>query len=316
MTIPASWIGIDVSKARLDVYDADACGSGTGVSGIIANTAEALVAPCAAWAERGVGVAFEATGRYDLALRNALRDAGVRFQRLEPTRVRAFAKAIGRRAKTDPADARVIATMARSVALDEQTGHDPLRDALTTLARRRDQLVAMRTQERTRKAEAVPGDPLDSYQRVIALLDTEIASYDRLIAEHITRSDRLRQIERRLRSLPGIGPVAATVLIAQLPELGNRSAKRIAALVGLAPFNCDSGTHRGKRHIAGGRARVRRALYMAALVATRKAAAFADLYKRLIHAGKPAKSALIAVARKILITLNAMLRDNADFKPI
>lgn len=309
MTVPASWIGIDVSKARLDVYDTDARSPG-----VLTNSAEALLVACAAWAERGVGVAFEATGRYDLALRCALRAAGVPFQRLEPARVRAFAKALGRRAKTDPVDARVIATMASSVQADEQAGHDPQREQLSALARRRDQLVAMRAQENTRKSEAAPGDPIDSYRRLIAGLTAEIATYDRLIAEQIARSDRLRRLERQLRSLPGIGTVTATVLIALLPELGSRSCKRIAALVGLAPFNCDSGLHRGSRHIAGGRSRVRRALYMAALVATRREGPFAAFYRRLLKAGKPAKAAIIAVARKMLLTLNAMVRDDVLFR--
>lgn len=309
MTIPASWIGIDVSKARLDVYDA-----GNRSLGVLANTTEALASASAAWAERGVGVAFEATGRYDLALRCALQAAGVPFQRLEPARVRAFAKAIGRHAKTDAVDARVIATMASNLEGEAQSPSDPQRDRLTTLVRRRDQLVAMRVQERTRRSEATPDDPLDSYERIIALLDAEVATYERLIAEQVARSERLRHLQRILASLPGVGPVTATVLIALLPELGNRSSKRITALVGLAPFNRDSGTHRGTRRIAGGRSRVRRALYMAALVATRRDGPFANFYRHLIAAGKPAKTAIIAVARKMLITLNAMLRDNETFK--
>ena len=310
MTIPASWIGIDVSKARLDVYDA-----GDRSLGVLANTAGALAAASAAWAERGVGVAFEATGRYDLTLRCALQAAGVPFRRLEPARVRAFAKALGRHAKTDAVDARVIATMASSLEGEESSPSDPQRDLLTTLVRRRDQLVAMRVQERTRRSEAAPDDPLDSYERIIALLDAEVATYDRLIAEQVAQSERLRHLQRILGSLPGVGPVTATVLIALLPELGNRSSKRITSLVGLAPFNRDSGTHKGTRRIAGGRSRVRRALYMAALVATRRDGPFAAFYKHLIAAGKPAKTAIIAVARKMLLTLNAMIRDNQTFKP-
>lgn len=305
--VPASWIGIDVSKARLDVYDA------SGGGGAIANTADALAAASADWAERGVGVAFEATGRYDLALRCALQAAGVPFRRLEPARVRAFARAIGRRAKTDAVDARVIATMASSLEAEEQGEHDPQRDQLACLTRRRDQLVDLRTQERVRRTEATPGDPTDSYERVIALLDAEIATCQRLIDQLIRRSERLRHLECLLRSMTGIGQVTAAVLIALLPELGNRSGKRITALVGLAPYNCDSGTYRGIRRIAGGRSRVRRALYMAALVATRPKAPFATFYRRLVDAGKPAKVALIAVARKILLTLNAMVRDNTEF---
>ena len=310
MTIPASWIGIDVSKARLDVYDA-----GDRSLGVLANTAGALAAASAAWAERGVGVAFEATGRYDLTLRCALQAAGVPFRRLEPARVRAFAKALGRHAKTDAVDARVIATMASSLEGEESSPSDPQRDRLTTLVRRRDQLVAMRVQERTRRSEAAPDDPLDSYERIIALLDAEVATYDRLIAEQVAQSERLRHLQRILGSLPGVGPVTATVLIALLPELGNRSSKRITSLVGLAPFNRDSGTHKGTRRIAGGRSRVRRALYMAALVATRRDGPFAAFYKHLIAAVKPAKTAIIAVARKMLLTLNAMIRDNQTFKP-
>jgi transposase len=174
--------------------------------------------------------------------------------------------------------------------------------------------VATRQQERTRRHDAPPEIAAD-IARHIAWLSSEIATLETRIAQLIDEQRDLKQTARRLRSAPGAGPVTATTLIALLPELGQRSPQTIAALAGLAPLTVESGQFRGKSQIRGGRKRVRDALYMAALAASRGTSRFAKTYQSLRAAGKPAKLALIALARKLLITLNAMIRDNRAFQP-
>jgi transposase len=173
----------------------------------------------------------------------------------------------------------------------------------------------MRQQERTRLSEAFDEPESEDIGQHIVWLSERIKELDYRIRQLINATASLKQINKQLRQAPGIGPVAATTLLALMPELGTRSPKSIAALAGLAPLNRDSGKERGKRSIAGGRKRVRDALYMAALAAVRSSAHFANLYKAFVAAGKPKKLALIAIARKLLIALNAMVRDNAQFKP-
>lgn len=163
--------------------------------------------------------------------------------------------------------------------------------------------------------EAARIDPVvaENLQAHIDWLDTSITAIEAEIAAHIARSDNLRRQVALLQSVPGVGAQTATALLALMPELGRRSPGAVAALAGLAPYNCDSGTLRGQRHIQGGRARVRKALYMAALIASRFNARMKTVYQRLLDAGKPKKLALIAVARKLLIILNAIIRDKKPF---
>lgn len=189
----------------------------------------------------------------------------------------------------------------------------PARERLALLHKRRDQLIACRKQERTRLSEAA--DLIDSLAAHIAWLDDAVRDIDRQIDALITEREALRNARRLLCSVPGIGPVSAVTLLALMPELGSRSPKSIAALAGLAPLNVDSGQSRGARQIRGGRRRVREALYMAAVSVTRTKSRFAATYRALRDAGKPAKLALIAVARKLLITLNAIIRDQQPFHP-
>jgi transposase len=208
----------------------------------------------------------------------------------------------------------MLATMAQCLDPPPAAPAEPERQRLALLHKRRDQLVATRQQERTRRHDAPPEIAAD-IDRHIAWLSAEIATLQTRIAALIAARDELSQIARLLRSAPGIGPVTATTLIALLPELGTRSPQTIAALAGLAPLTVESGQFRGKSQIKGGRARVREALYMAAVTATRGTSRFAKTYKTLRDAGKPAKLAIIAVARKLLVTLNAILRDKRAFNP-
>jgi transposase len=307
MIIPLRCVGIDVSKKYLDIFD-----EGLGVPERIANATQAITQIAARW-RCDVLVVFEATGVYDLELREALSQAGIRFARINPARARDFARASGQLAKTDPIDARMLAAFARAMQpASEQAAH-PARNALAGLAKRRDQLVLMRAQEKNRRSETDDRAMAERINRLIEVLDSEIAEIEADIKALIKTEQEIADDARLMRSLPGVGPVACMQLITKMPELGHVGAKQIAALAGLAPFNVDSGTFRGKRKIAGGRKRVRDALYMAALNAVRRADPFKAFYARLRQAGKPAKLALIAVARKLLTVLNAIMRDRKPY---
>jgi transposase len=306
MIIHPGYVGIDVSKHHLDVFDA--------VNGArrIANTAEAAAALAAGLAA-GDFVLFEATGAYDRALRQALQATGVAFARVNPGRARDFARAAGFLAKTDQVDARMLAAMGQALEPAAQPSVDAERERLATLGKRRDQLVAMRQQERTRRRECRDADTAADLDRHLAFLGAAVAALDKAIKALIAGSATLAKAAGLMRSVPGVGPVAAATLLALLPELGARSPKTIAALVGVAPLNADSGTFHGKRPIRGGRKRVRDALYMGAVTAARSNSRFAEFYRRLRQAGKAPKYALIALARKLLVVLNAILRDAVPF---
>jgi transposase len=257
---------------------------------------------------------FEATGHYDAALRQALAEAGLPHARINPEQARAFARAMGRRAKTDPLDARMLAAFGQRMAPKPRPAADPARARLALWHKRRDQLVANRQQERTRQRECTDAFSRQSITAHLAWLDAAIEAIQEQIAAAIAREPELEHARRLLTSTPGVGPVTAAILLALMPELGRRSPKQLAALAGLAPFNNDSGTRRGQRTIRGGRKRVRDALYVAAFIAARRAPRFKAFFKTLIEAGKPRKLALIAVARKLLTILNAILRDRQPFR--
>jgi transposase len=308
MTLHPDAIGIDVAKRCLDVFDPRR----GAVRRVLNNPAQtALLA--AEWAGRGCLVVFEATGHYDAALRESLAAAGVAYARVNPERARDFARAIGRRAKTDAVDARMLAELGRRLAPEPCDPADQAREALAFRHKRRDQLVAMRQQERVRHSECPDPVTAQDIARHLAWLDAAIAALDQAIAALVKESQSLREAERRLRSVPGVGRIAATTLIALMPELGKRSPKTIAALAGLAPFNHDSGRRQGQRAIGGGRARVRTALYMAALAAARSNTRLGAFFQTLRDQGKAPKLALIALARKILTIANAIMRDQTSF---
>jgi transposase len=308
--ISSRCVGIDVSKHHLDIFD-----EALGVSERIANAPQAITQLVARWRCDAL-VVFEATGIYDLELREALRQAGIRFARINPARARDFARASGQLAKTDPIDARMLAAFARAMRPATEQVISPARNTLARLAKRRDQLVHMRAQEKNRRSEAEDRAMVERIARLIEILDREIAEIEVDIGALINAEPELADDAQLMRSMPGVGPVACMQLIAQMPELGRIGPKQAAALAGLAPFNVDSGAYRGKRKIGGGRKRVRDALYMAALNAVRRADHFKTFYARLRNAGKPAKLALIAVARKLLTVLNAMMRDRKAYLPV
>jgi transposase len=310
MILSLRCVGIDVSKHRLDIFD-DAVGAAES----IANAPQPITEQVARWRCGNVFVVFEATGVYDRELAAQLHQAGIRFARINPARARDFARASGRLAKTDAIDARMLADFARVMLPQQDPAPEPARAALAMLAKRRDQLVQIRAQEKNRRSEARDHVMIEGIGRLIDFLDAEIAMVEARIATLIEAEAPIAEDARLIRSIPGVGPVACMQLIAQMPELGQIGPKQVAALAGLAPLNVDSGTHRGKRTIGGGRKRVRDALYMAALNAIRPSGSFREFYQRLRTAGKPAKLALIAVARKLLTVLNAMLRDRKLYRP-
>lgn len=308
MSIAPVYVGIDVSKKTLDIYDPRSGARRT------ANTAEVVADLAAELAGNGGFAVFEATGCYDAALRRGLAAAKVPHARVNPQQARDFARATGRRAKTDKVDARMLQDLGEKLKPPAREAADAEREELAERSGRRDQLVAMRQQESVRRSEC--GDPAisEAIARHIAFLEAEIALVDRDIRARIKASPVLEAAARLLRGVPGIGAVAACVLLARLPELGRRSPGTIAALAGLAPFNNDSGAFKGKRGVRGGRKRVRDALYMAAMTAARMDNSLSAFCKRLIDKGKPAKVAYIALARKTLTILNAMIRDGTPWR--
>lgn len=304
MSIRHSYVGCDISKDQLDFHDLTRRRSWK-----IANDGAAVAALAAELSGTDAFVILEATGRHDRSLRRALARAGVPFKRVNPMMARHFAKAFGHRAKTDALDARMLAELGAAFRPEADPAPSATREQLTALMRRRDQLVAMRAMEKTRLREVDDAVVEESLIAMIAMMDGKIVELEEAIQALIEADDNLAAQNRLLASAPGIGPVAATTLLALLPELGSVSPKRIAALAGLAPFNRDSGRLKGKRTIAGGRARVRRALYMAALAAARSCARMKHFYQRIADRTGAKKPAIIAVARKLLTCLNAMIRD-------
>lgn len=309
MTLSPSWIGIDISKGWLDIAD-PACGAEVRLD----NRATCIAAWAGPLAGRAVTVVFEATGVYDVALRRELAAAGIGHVRVNPQQARDFARACGRLAKTDRLDAAMLATMGQALGLRPDNPADPAREALARLNKRRDQLVAMRQMERTRYCEI--DDPViaSGIEAHIAWLDRAIADVEAAIGAAIANTPELAMTAALLRTMPGIGPIAAATLSALMPELGWRTGKAIAMLAGLAPINADSGLRRGQRSIRGGRRRVRQALYMAAVSALRTKSVFKATYDRLRTAGKAPKVALIAIARKMLVALNAMVKTQTAFR--
>ena len=229
MIIALRYVGIDISKNHLDIFD-----EADGVPRRIANATQAITQQVARW-QCDALVVFEATGIYDLALREALRQAGIQFARINPARARDFARASGLLAKTDPIDARMLAAFARAMQPAPEQVADPARGALARLAKRRDQLVLMRAQEKNRRSEADDRAMAERIGRLIEVLDSEIAEIEADISALIKAEAQIADDAKLMRSLPGVGPVACMQLIAQMPELGRVGPKQLAALAGLAP---------------------------------------------------------------------------------
>ena len=300
------YVGIDVGKQRLDVHlrpSAEAfvvARDDEGLAGLVARLAAA----------RPRLIVLEATGGLQVKVAGALAAAGLPVAVVNPRQVRDFARAIGQLAKTDRLDARVIAAFAEAVKPDPRALPDDALMALQALIARRRDLVELRVAERHRLRQARTGLVHDDLAASITALDKRIEALDAEIENHVKGSPVWRVQDDLLISVPGVGKTLARTLIAELPELGRLTRRQVAALVGVAPIARDSGTLRGRRFIAGGRPAVRAVLYMATVAAVRCNPVIADAYRRLTASGKPAKVALTACMRKLLVILNAIARDN------
>ena len=306
----SEFIGIDVSKVTLDVA-AHSSGERLQAENNEAGLKQLGEQLLALGPEL---VVMEASGGYERLCAAALAQAGLPVAVVNARQVRAFALATGVLAKTDAVDARVLAHFAAAVHPAVRPLPDEQRQTLDEILGRRRQLVGMLVMEKNRLAQArTPGVRRD-IKSLIAVLEKRIGGCDGELQRLIQASPVWRAQEDLLRSFNGIGPVNARVLLVELPELGTLNRKRIAALVGVAPISRDSGQHRGRRSIAGGRGQIRAALYMATVAAMRANAVIRAFYQRLRQAGKPAKVALVACMRKILTILNAMVRNQTRWQ--
>ena len=303
-------VGIDVAKDRLDVHVLP-----SGEAFAVARDGKGLEDLTARLGGLGASlVVLEATGGYETTVAAALCAAGLPLAVVNPRQIRDFARSTGQLAKTDALDAAAIARFAEAVAPEPRPVPDEQARALGELVARRRQIVDMMTAERNRRSRMASPRALKSVERLLRALQRELSDLEDEIDATVRRSPAWRQAEDLLRSVPGVGKTTARTLIADLPELGSLDRRKIAALVGVAPFNRDSGHMRGKRTVWGGRAKVRACLYMAALVAARHNPVLQHFYDRLVELGKPKKLALTAVMRKLLTILNAIVRDQKPWQ--
>ena len=302
--------GIDVSKDRLDVAVRPSGEAfvvernGAGLEMLVARLRE--LSPYL--------VALEATGGFETVVTAALAGAALPVVVVNPAQVRAFATALGQRAKTDPIDAAVIAHFAEATRPQPRPLPDEATQLLADLVTRRRQIIEMIGAERQREKRVMNSHMRKSITRLIKVLEKELTGLDTDIDDAVRGSPAWRDKEDLLASVPGVGPVIARTLIAERPELGQLGRKPIAALVGLAPFTRRSGQWRGRSFIGGGRTTVRTVLFMGAMVAKQHNPVLKAFFDRLVAAGKPKMVALIAVARKLLTILNAILRDRRPWQ--
>jgi transposase len=310
MDQPPVFVGIDVSKDRLDVHlrpraQAFAVArNGEGLQNLVAGLA----------AVRPALIVLEATGGFEITVAAALAGAGLPLAVVNPRQIRDFARATGRLAKTDSLDAAAIALFAERIRPEPKAVPDQAARQLTELVARRQQIIEMIGAESNRRRQARDKRLAKRLDAHLAWLQKELTGLETDLDQAVRESPVWREKEDLLKSVPGIGPTTARTLLAQLPELGALDRRRIAALVGIAPINRDSGRFRGRRMIAGGRVAVRNVLYMATLVASRYNDKIKAIYQRLVTAGRPKKLALVAAMRKLLTILNAILRDQTPWQ--
>jgi len=303
-----SWVGIDISKSNLVVWVQP---QGEGFD--LPNTSEGFVELIECLSRYEVGrVLLEATGGYESKVMAALQGADFKVLRINPRRARAFAVAMGKNAKTDPIDAAVLADFAEVLHASRDKIISPEREALRELIQLREQFVQQRDDNKRRLQQVQLPVVIEAIKGLVHYLQVQIKQLDKTIHQSMHELDAEKA--ERLISVKGIGTVATASLLVYLPELGELDRREVAALAGIAPYNDDSGNHSGKRQIYGGRARVRRALYMSCWVVIRHQPDFKARYDALRERGKSAKVALIACMRVLLIRLNAMLRDGTEWR--
>ena len=305
-----SFIGIDVSKQELEVaaHESDyqfRCPNKASAFG-------ALIAELISL--RPALIVLEATGGLEIPVVRALHAAGLPVVVVNPRQVRDFAKALGQLAKTDRLDARVLAHFAAAIKPPLRPIKSKGEQELDSLTGRRAQLIEMLTDEKNRRASAASDTVRDKIKEHIDWLEEGIAELDKQLKALLQNSTEWQAKDKILQSVPGIGPVTSFSVIADLPELGTLNRQKISKLVGVAPLNCDSGQQRGTRHIYGGRAQVRRALYMATLTALRWNPVIKEFYERLCANQKPFKVAITACMHKLLNIINVMVRDSTTWK--
>lgn len=303
-------VGIDVSKDRLDVAVAPQ-GEVFAVGNDHAGIDDLIVRLKAIGAD---AIALEATGGFETLAVAGLSSAGLTVLVVNPAQVRAYAHAIGRRAKTDPIDAAVIAAFVLATKPEVRPLRDAETQALSELVARRRQIVQMIVAEENRLRMVLAKQAQKSVKRLLAALRRELESLDADLDDHIRKSPVWRVREALLTSVPGVGPTTARTLLAELPELGSLDRRQIAALAGLAPWTRQSGKWKGKSFIGGGRGKVRAVLFMAALVASRHNPGLKAFRDKLVASGKPKIVAIVATMRKLITILNAIIRDNKPWQ--
>ena len=302
------FVGIDVSKAQVDVAVRP-----TGQRWVVSYDQTGVEELVSQMVDLGPAlVLLEATGGLELPLVAALAAAALPVVVVNPRQVRDFARATGTLAKTDALDAGVLAHFADVVRPDVRPLKDAETQVLNSLTARRHQVMTMLVSEKNRLGTAI-GAVSPRIEAHISWLEQELSDLDKGLRQTLRRSPVWREKDDLLRTVPGVGEQLSLTLLANLPELGTLNRRQIAALVGVAPYNRDSGALRGKRAVWGGRSRVRAVLYMGALVASRHNPAIRDFYQRLLAAGKPKKVALVACMRKLLVILNAMLKHGSPW---
>lgn len=307
--LPAVNVGVDVGKEQLDLYLFERNRAFTAP-----NEAQAIHTLIRSLTRYRIErIVVEATGRLEQPFVRAALAAGLPVIVVSPLKVRRFADAIGQLAKTDAIDARLIAQFAATVKPEARPASDANAQAIKDLVVRRRQLTALRTMEKNRR-QVMPQALKPSFDRITQTLDQELKMLEQLINDAVDQDAASRHKRELLTSMPGIGNCVAATLIGDLPELGSLNRREIASLTGVAPFNRDSGTLRGKRRIRGGRAHSRTALFLSAMSAIRFNPDIKRFYERLLSLGKHKKVALTACIRKIVIALNAMLRDNSPWR--
>jgi transposase len=310
-TIVVTCVGIDVSKKWLDVAVIP-----SGETWRTENTEEAIRVLIERLKDmQSMRIVVESTGGFEVRLVTELYKGGLPVSRVNPARVREFARSIGQLAKTDKLDAKLLARFAEAVQPSLTRLPNEAEQALSALLARRKQLLEMLSAEQNR-LETAPMGIRPSLHEHIQWLKDQCKKLDREIDKFIQQHPDFKQKDGILQSTPGVGKITASTLVANLPELGECNGKQIAALVGTAPFNRDSGFKKGKRSIQGGRADVRQVLYMATLSATRHNSVIKTFYQRLLAAGKKKKVALVACMRKLLTILNAMIAHHSYWKPV
>lgn len=306
----ATFVGVDVSKDRLDVHVHP-----VGDRFAVSRNAEGLDALIARIVPLSIqAVAVEATGGFETVVAASLSAAGLPVIVVNPAQVRAFAQALGKRAKTDPIDAAVIARFVQATKPEIRPLPDADTRLLADLVARRRQIIQMIVAERQRERQLPTRYLKKSAARLIKALEKELNVLDQAIDESVRGSPVWSEKEGLLKTVPGVGNVVARTLLAEMPELGTLNRREIASLAGLAPWTRQSGKWRGKSFTGGGRTTVRTTLFMAALVGTRHNPLLKAFYQRLTTAGKPKMVAIVAVARKLLTILNAILREKTPWQ--